>query len=192
MTSELVFFYSSMNAGKSLSLLTKAHSLKTKGFKTILMKPEIDTRTDGTIETRLGVSEKCITIGKTELPSEKFMKSKKNKPDFVFIDEAQFLTKEQVWDLAQAVDNWDITVYCYGLRIDWKGDFFSGSEELFKISDRLEAIETYCRINKGALAFFHIKKKGTGDAVEIGAEDMYETASRKVWTEWIEKAGETV
>ncbi len=184
MTAKLVFVYSSMNSGKSLSILTKNYMLKEKGFKTILMKPELDDRTS-TISTRLGLEEKCEII--TELPSTKVLKSNKSKPHFVLVDEAQFLTKEQVWDLAGLVDNWGINVYCYGLKLNWQGDFFEGSQELMKIADELVQVETFCKVNKGSPAMFHIKLGGSDTAtVETGYEDMYDTASRKVWKQWFD------
>ena len=182
---KLTFVYSSMNSGKSLSVLTKNHTLTQKGFRTVLMKPAIDDRSTA-ITTRLGIEHDCLIIGPTELASAKILKSHATKPDFLMVDEAQFLTKEQVWDLANLVDNWDINVYCYGLRLDWQGNFFTGSEELMKISDELIPIENFCKENKGALAFFHIKKGGSDDPVETGYEDLYDTVSRKVWKQWWE------
>jgi thymidine kinase len=94
--------------------------------------------------------------------------------------------RELHYYLAGLCDNWGINVYCYGLRLNWQGEFFTGSEELMKIADVLEPIENFCQINKGALAFFHIKKSGGDNPVEIGMEDMYDTASRKVWKQWID------
>ena len=180
---KLSFIFSSMNSGKSLSLLTKNYSLTQKGFKTLLMKPTIDDRNEY-ISTRLGIEHTCIPLDKDEMPSTKVFNSNKEKPDFIMVDEAQFLTKDQVWDLSYLVDNWNINVYCYGLRIDWQGNFFSGSEELMKIADELIPIENYCKDNKGALAYFHIKKGGNGNPVETGYEDLYDTVSRKVWKRW--------
>lgn len=180
---KLTFVYSSMNSGKSLSILTKNYTLTNKGFKTVLMKPSLDDRTEK-ISTRLGLEHDCLIIDNGDLPSEKILKSSVDKPDFVMVDEAQFLNKEQVWDLANLVDNWNINVYCYGLRLDWQGNFFKGSEELMKIADELISIENFCKENKGALAFFHVKKGGSKDVVETGYEDLYDTVSRKVWKQW--------
>jgi thymidine kinase len=184
---ELKFFFSSMNSGKSLSIITKNYMLKEKGFNVVIMKPSVDTRTNGTIATRLGIETDCIVFDKTELPSVRILKSNIAKPDFILIDEAQFMNKEQVWDCANLVDHWNIDVYCYGLRVDWTGNFFEGSEELFKIADTLEPIENFCKYNKGALAYFHIKKGGSNDSVEVGAEDLYDTVSRKIWKQWWDK-----
>lgn len=150
----------------------------------MLMKPEIDDRSTK-ITTRLGLEEECLIIAADELPSSKVFKSGSSKPDIIIVDEAQFLTKDQIWDLANLVDNWGITVYCYGLKLNWKGEFFSGSETLMQIADELIQGETFCSSNKGATAMFHIKLGGSlDDTVETGFEDMYDTASRKVWREW--------
>lgn len=181
--SKLTFLYSSMNSGKSLSILTRNYALTQKGFNTVLIKPKVDDRSTK-ITTRLGIEGDCIIIDTDELPSKKILKSSDQKPDFVMVDEAQFLSKEQVWDLANLCDNWDINIYCYGLKLDWKGNFFTGSEELMKIADELIPIENFCKENKGALAFFHIKKGGSDNPVETGYEDLYDTVSRKVWKLW--------
>jgi len=184
---KLTFYYSSMNSGKSLAVLTKNYMLKEKGFNTVLLKPAVDTRTSGSISTRLGIEEECIAVLKNELPSQRILKSAHNKPDAILVDEAQFLTEQQVWDLANLVDNWGINVYCYGLKIDWQGNFFTGSETLFKIADSLEPVENLCKYNKGMPAYFHIKLGGSSASVEIGAEDLYESVSRKKWREWKNK-----
>ena len=182
--SKLVFYYSSMNSGKSLTALTKNYMLTQRGFKTILMKPAIDTRTNNSISTRLGIEQACEVIGENQLPSETVMRAGQVKPDYVLVDEAQFFSKTQILDLANLVDNWNIDVICYGLRLDWQGNFFTGSETLFKLADELLAIENYCEYYKGLPAYFHIKKGGNGDSVEIGEENIYESVSRKKWLEW--------
>jgi len=182
--SKLTFYYSSMNSGKSLAVLTKNYMLQEKGFETVLMKPAIDTRTDGTIATRLGIEAECIVVNSDELPSEHVLKSSNLKPDAVLVDEAQFFTEAQIWDLAKIVDRWQISVYCYGLRIDWQGEFFTGSETLFKIADELHPIENLCKHRRGAPAYFHIKTGGSDSAVEIGSEELYESVSRQHWLEW--------
>ena len=173
-----------MNSGKSLSILTKNYMLKEKGFKTLLMKPEVDDRTT-TISSRLGIEENCIIIPNYDMPSKSVLISDHSKPDFILVDEAQFLTKEQVWNFAGLVDNWGINVYCYGLKLNWQGNFFSGSEELMKIADELQQVETFCKQNQGSPALFHIKLGGSDtDSVETGYEDLYDTVSRKIWKQW--------
>jgi len=184
---KLVFYYSSMNSGKSLAVLTKNYMLQEKGFRTVLLKPAVDTRTQGSISTRLGIEQDCITILENQLPSEVILKGAADRPDYVLADEAQFFSNEQIWDLANLVDNWNINVYCYGLRIDWQGNFFSGSETLFKIADGLEPIENICKYNQGSPAYFHVKLGGSDDSVEVGYEELYESVSRKRWRKWWNK-----
>jgi thymidine kinase len=187
MANELRFIFSSMNSGKSLMILTRNFMLKERGFKTILMKPDLDDRSDE-IYSRLGISESCVIIKSGELPSSKILKSKSKKPDFVLVDEAQFLTKAQVLDLAGLVDNWGISVYCYGLKLDWQGNLFEGSHELIKYADTLEQVDTFCKYNKGYPALFHIKTSGDFDkSVETGFEEKYESVSRKTWMDWNDK-----
>jgi thymidine kinase len=173
-----------MNSGKSLSLLSKNFMLREKGFYTVLMKPAIDSRSNNSITTRVGISEPCIVLEQMDNPTEIISKKYTHRIDYILVDEAQFLTKEQVWDLAYLVDYSNINVRCYGLRLNWQGEFFTGSEELMKIADELEPIENYCRHNKGARAFFHVKLGGSNNSVEIGEEDLYESVSRKKWKEW--------
>lgn len=180
---KLTFIFSSMNSGKSLALLAKNYMLNEKGFTTVLMKPEVDDRSEH-ISSRLGIEQKCSIIGQDDLPSTHVLNSDSQRPDFVLVDEAQFLNREQIWDLANLVDNWNINVYCYGLKLNWQGEFFEGSHELFKIADELEPIENYCKYNKGAPAFFHVKLGGSDASVEVGAEELYESVSRKEWSKW--------
>jgi thymidine kinase len=187
MKAKLKFIFSSMNSGKSLSLLSKNFMLREKGFHTVLMKSAVDSRSNDSITTRLGISDPCIALESKDIPSKIIQEKNKHKIDYVLVDEAQFLLKEQVWDLAYLVDEMNINVRCYGLKLDWQGNFFSGSEELMKIADELEPIENYCKHNKNAKAFFHIKLGGSSESVEIGEENLYESVSRKKWKEWHEQ-----
>lgn len=173
-----------MNSGKSLAVLTKNYMLKEKGFRTVLMKPAVDTRTQGSISTRLGLEQDCIAILEKELPSKRILKSASDKPDFVLVDEAQFFTEEQILDFIFLVDNWNINVYCYGLKLNWQGNFFEGSLHLMKHADELVAIDNICPYYTKSPAFYHIKKAGNKNEIETGYEDLYESVSRKKWFEW--------
>jgi thymidine kinase len=186
---KLTFIFSSMNSGKSLSLLTKNFMLREKGYSTILMKPAVDDRTK-TISSRLGIEEKCVILSETMLPSEAMYIEYTfalGAPfvNYILVDEAQFLTKEQVWDLSKIVDDYGIDVICYGLKLDWQGEFFTGSHELMKIADELIQTETVCRTTGGP-ALFHIKRGGSDLSVETGYDDLYDTVSRSVWRDWWE------
>lgn len=180
----LKYVYASMNSGKSLTLITKRYALLEKGFSVVTLKPAVDTRSTK-IETRLGLEAECITLDKDTMPSKVILKSNSQSPDYVLVDEAQFLTKDQVEDLAFLVDNWNIDVVAYGLKLSWKGDFFEGSYHLFRLADELEPIENFCPSNKGALAFFHVKDMSAGtDEVTIGREEVFSSVSRKEWFKW--------
>lgn len=174
-----------MNSGKSLAILTKDFMLRERGFKTCLMKPAVDDRTDG-ISTRLGISAECHIINKDDLPSQIVLQANSSKVDYLLIDEAQFLYERQVLDLCNLVDNWGINVYCYGLKLTWQGDFFEGSAELMKHADELIQVETFCKYNSGSPAMYHIKHGGSLDdgPVETGYEETYESVSRKKWFDW--------
>lgn len=185
--SSLVFYYSSMNSGKSLAVLTKNYMLQERGLSTLLLKPATDTRTCHTIATRLGIEADCLVVNSNELPSNKILLGCNSKPDYLLVDEAQFLTADQVLDLADLVDNWNINVYCYGLKLAWRGEFFEGSEALLKFADSIESIENLCKYYKGSPAYFHIKLGGSDSSVEVGDEDLYESVSRKRWREWYNK-----
>lgn len=184
MNNKLTFYYSSMNSGKSLALLTKDYMLREKGQKTLLMKPSVDTRTK-TISSRLGIEKECKTIFPDEDIRIALRPELMNEGtfDYLLLDEAQFLTKEQVWQLASLVDDFGKTVICYGLKLNWHGEFFEGSGELMKIADELKEMDSICSETRRP-AMFHIKKGGSDAEVETGYEDMYDTVSRKEWRKW--------
>jgi thymidine kinase len=184
---KLTFVFSSMNSGKSLSLLTKNYMLKQKGFNTLLMKPEIDDRTI-TISSRLGIEEQCVIVSKDILPSVRIFRlfqSNQPKPDFILVDEAQFLTREQVWDLVHLVDHHNINVICYGLKNTWKGELFEGSHHLFIHADDIIAMENICEFYPNTpSAMYHIKLNGNDEDIQTGYEEMYKSVSRKKWFEY--------
>ena len=179
MDAKLIFYYSSMNSGKSLDLLTRNHMITQRGGKTLLLKPETDDRTK-TISSRLGIEAECRIIPKD---GPIFQDPHDISYDFILVDEAQFLTKEQVWELADFVDSHNVEVLCYGLKLNWQGEFFEGSHELMKTADELIELKTYCKEN-GKSALFHIKLNGSDSEVETGYEEMYDTVSRQVWKKW--------
>ena len=167
-----------MNSGKTLALLTKNFMLREKGYHTLLVKPALDDRTS-TISSRIGLEEVCLLINTYELVSNLI---EKNKYDYILVDEAQFLTKEQVWDLSDLVDYFDNNVLCYGIKINWKGELFEGSKALLTIADELVQMDSFCK-ETGNPALFHHKIGGSDAAIETGYEDTYETVSRKIWKE---------
>ena len=134
---KLYFNYSTMNAGKSTLLLQAAHNYLERGMQTYLMTAQMDTRAgQGKIASRIGIEEEADTFN----PHEDMFEKVKARLDLgplacIFIDEAQFLTKDQVWALARAVDDLEIPIMCYGLRVDFMGELFPGSAALLALSD---------------------------------------------------------
>lgn len=178
---KLTFVFSSMNSGKTLALLTKAFMLRQKGYSVLLLKPKLDSRTS-TIFSRIGLEEECILIPKDKLVCSYVGLGINNMYDYILVDEAQFLSKEQVWDLSDAVDYFNINVICYGIKLNWKAELFEGSQELLALADELHQMESFCK-ETGNPALFHHKIGGSDATIETGYEDMYETVSRKLWKE---------
>ena len=175
--SKLTFVFSSMNSGKTLALLTKNFMLRQKGYRTLLIKPAMDDRTT-TISSRIGLEEECMLINPTDMVSEII---KKNY-EYLLVDEAQFLTSKQVWDLSDLVDYYNINVIAYGLKLTWKGELFDGSKALMELADDLQQMDSICK-DTGNPALFHHKLGGSDAAVETGYEDLYDTVSRRIWKE---------
>lgn len=175
---KLTFIFSSMNSGKTLALLTKDYMLRERGYSTQLIKPIVDDRTS-TISSRLGLEAECMILHKDELVCTKLLDK---NIDYVLVDEAQFLTRNQVWDLSDLVDYFGINVICYGLKLDWKAQLFEGSKALIELADELIQMESFCK-ETGNPALFHYKLGGSDSSIETGYEDLYETVSRKIWKE---------
>ena len=177
---KLTFIFSSMNSGKTLALLTKNFMLREKGYRTLLVKPALDNRTT-TISSRIGLEAECML-----LPKNNFVSTGINPADpeldFILVDEAQFLTRDQVWDISDLVDYFNINVICYGLKLNWKAELFDGSKALLELADEIVQMDSICK-ETGNPALFHHKLGGSDAAVETGYEDLYETVSRKVWKE---------
>lgn len=182
MAAKFTFIFSSMNSGKTLALLTKNFMLRRQGYSTILLKPELDDRTTK-ISSRIGLEEDCISIPpNSDLISHVFgeVRRKQFEVDYILVDEAQFLSKEQVWELSDLVDYHDITVICYGLKLNWKAELFEGSKALIELCDELIQMDSICK-ETGLPALFHKKLGGSDADIETGYEDLYESVSRKVW-----------
>ena len=144
---KLRYFYGTMASAKSSNLLMKAHQFETSGGECLLFKPSVDTRVKGKIYSRIIPSRDCITIGEKDnivkivYDIEDFYLS---KPDFIFVDEVQFLTKKQIQQLWYLAHKYEIDVYCYGLKLDYKNQLFPAAEELLIMADTVEEIKSKC------------------------------------------------
>lgn len=199
--SKLYFRYSTMGAGKSLDLLKTAHNYEERNKKVFLLTSDLDNRFGKKkITSRVGISRESNTFNKESdifdmvLSSYNSTKSKyqviENKPSCVLIDEAQFLTKEQVWQLTDIVDNLNITVICYGIRSDFLGEPFVGSIYLMTLADKIEELKTVCEFGEKASMNMRInngKPVFDGEQVLIGGNDSYLPVCRKYYKKLFNK-----
>jgi thymidine kinase len=185
---KLYFSYSAMNAGKSTVLLQASYNYRERGMHTLLLTSAFDDRSGkGVISSRIGLREEAETFRPADDLYARIAKSHAmRKIDCVFVDEAQFLTPKQVWQLARLGDELRIPVMCYGLRTDFQGKLFPGSETLLAIADQLREIRTICWC--GSKATMVVRLDGQGDVIEegeqivIGGEERYVSLCRKHWT----------
>ncbi|MBT7560388.1 MAG: thymidine kinase [Rhodobacterales bacterium] len=190
---KLYFHYSTMNAGKSTLLLQAAHNYQERGMESYLLTAQFDNRAgDARIGSRIGIGREADTFS---LSDDLFYKIKKRINDgpcaCVFIDEAQFLSHEQVWQLARAVDDLKIPIMCYGLRVDFQGKLFPGSATLLALSDEMREIKTICHCGKKATMVVRQDENGValtdGAQVQIGGNEAYVSLCRKHWREKVNK-----
>ena len=182
---KLYFNYSSMNAGKSTALLQADHNYRERGMSTIIYTSSVDDRYGKKeIVSRIGLkAESNIFSSDTNIYEEVISFDKDKRVDCVLIDEAQFLSKDQVAQLGQIVDDLDIPVLTFGIRTDFKGNLFEGSEYLLAWADNLKEIKTVCHCGRKATMVLRLDENGnvleTGDQIEIGGNEKYVSICRK-------------
>ena len=178
-----------MNAGKSTILLQASHNYRERGMHTLLLTAALDDRAGpGQIGSRIGLQADALTFDETTDVSQVIDQEHKRSPlACVLVDEAQFLSADQVWQLASVVDRLDIPVMCYGLRTDFKGQLFPGSAELLAIADNLREIRTICHCGRKATMVIRQTETGEtitdGAQIEIGGNDKYVSLCRVHWKE---------
>ncbi|HIQ91102.1 MAG TPA: thymidine kinase [Candidatus Coprosoma intestinipullorum] len=141
---KLHFKYATMNAGKSIDLMRTAYNYEENGFKVLVMKPKVDTKSGDRISSRVGLERKVDILIDMEDNIIHLLKGKLDDLYCIFVDEAQFLKEFQVNDLYKVSKLCDIPVICYGLRVNFLGNSFEGSRRLLEISDVLEELPTIC------------------------------------------------
>jgi len=192
---QLYFYYSAMNAGKSTTLLQSAHNYREQGLTPVLYTAALDNRTAvGSIASRIGINAdaKLFDDG-TNLFNNIVALSEQQQIDCVLLDEAQFLSRDQVDQLAKVVDELRIPVLCFGIRTDFLGELFSGSERLLAIADKLKEIKTICHCGKKATMIVRLDENGLvvreGDKIAVGGNDRYQSMCRRHYREAIEISG---
>jgi len=186
---KLYFHYSTMNAGKSTVLLQAAHNYRERGMVPYLLTARLDDRAGaGRIASRIGIGAEADMFTSSDDLFERLTKRLDEGPvACVFVDEAQFLTEEQVWQLARAVDDLNLPVMCYGLRVDFRGKLFPGSATLLALADEMREVRTICHCGKKATMVIRRDAEGrtqaNGAQVQIGGNDTYVSLCRRHWRE---------
>lgn len=183
---KLYFYYSAMNAGKSTTLLQSDYNYNERGMETMLFTPKLDDRFEaGKIHSRIGLHAKAIAFT-SDFDLLNCIKNKMktlNKLACVLIDEAQFLSKEQVEQLSDVVDTLKIPVLAYGLRTDFLGNLFPGSQHLLGWADEISEIKTVCHCGKKAIMNVRVDEDGNavtqGSQIFIGGNDTYLATCRQ-------------
>ena len=186
---KLYFYYSSMNAGKSTALLQSSYNYRERGMNTLVMAPELDNRFGvGKVVSRIGIETGATTF-KTDDDLLQLISDlhSAEKLHCVLLDEAQFLTKDQVFQLGEVTDELDIPVLAYGLRTDFQGEPFEGSKYLLAWSDTLKELKAICHCGTKATMVLRMDADGhavtEGSQVEIGGNDRYVSMCRKHFKE---------
>lgn len=187
---KLYFYYGTMGSCKSMLLMTTAFNMDQRKINILTMKPSIDTRDgEGVIYSRVGISRECLTFDQNEdlytLLLNIISESQYNDVKWIFVDECQFLTEEQVDQLSDIVDHLNINVACYGLRTDFKSKLFPGSKRLFELADTIEEIKSTCECGNKTIINARIDKDGcvlkNGPQTLVGGDDRYVSMCRKCW-----------
>jgi thymidine kinase len=193
---KLYFYYSAMNAGKTTTLLQSAYNYHERGMRTLILTPALDNRYgEGVVASRIGLKANAHRFSGDEnlLALVQADAAAHGPLHCVFVDEAQFLTKAQVWQISDVVDKLNIPVLAFGLRTDFRGELFEGSRYLLAWADNLEEIKTICHTGRKATMVVRVDEHGRavteGPQVEIGGNDRYVSVSRAEFKKISEGSG---
>ncbi len=181
---KLYFYYSTMNAGKSTALLQSSHNYRERGMTTMILIPVVDDRAgEGVVRSRIGIETSAVPFAVADDLYVLAASTAAEAPlHCVLVDEAQFLTRAQVFQLTEITDRLSIPVLAYGLRTDFQGELFEGSRHLLAWADNLKELKTICHCGRKATMVVRIDDKGQpvreGSQVEIGGNDRYVSTCR--------------
>ena len=183
---KLYFYYSAMNAGKTTTLLQSAYNYHERGMRTLILTPKLDDRYgEGQVASRIGLKARGTIFDRDDdlLSILRADVAAHGALHCVLVDESQFLTKAQVWQLTEIVDRENIPVLAYGLRTDFRGELFEGSQYLLAWADNLVEIKTICHTGRKATMVVRVDEHGRavhdGPQVQIGGNDRYLSVSRR-------------
>ena len=186
---KLYFSYAAMNAGKTTILLQASHNYRERGMHTMLLTAKLDDRVgEGQIGSRIGLQAPAFVFdANTDMQDLIATEHARQELACVMVDEAQFLSEAQVWQLACIADDMGIPVMCYGLRTDFQGNLFPGSARLLAIADVLREIRTICHCGRKATMVVRQNEKGEviqqGAQIDIGGNEKYVSLCRRHWTD---------
>lgn len=182
---KLYFYYSAMNAGKTTTLLQSAHNYRERGMRAAILTPRLDDRAGaGVVASRIGLRAEAVVFGREDDLEDWVRRDIASHGPLhcLLVDEAQFLTRAQVWQLGEVVDAGRVPVLCYGLRTDFRGELFEGSQSLLAWADELVEIKTICHSGKKATMTVRVDDRGfavqDGPQVQIGGNERYVSVSR--------------
>ena len=182
---KLYFYYSAMNAGKTTTLLQSAHNYRERGMRTLIMTPRLDDRAgSGTVASRIGLRADGVPFGREDDLQALVERdvAANGRLHCVLVDESQFLTRAQAWQLGEVVDALRVPVLCYGLRTEFRGELFEGSQYLLAWADEISEIKTICHTGSKATMTVRVDEQGfavsEGPQVEIGGNERYVSVSR--------------
>ncbi|MEH0666415.1 thymidine kinase [Vibrio scophthalmi] len=190
---QMYFYYSAMNAGKSTTLLQSSFNYQERGMTPVIFTAALDDRYGiGKVSSRIGLqSDAQLFRAETDLFTEIKALNEQQKRHCILVDECQFLTKEQVYQLTEVVDKLHIPVLCYGLRTDFLGELFEGSKYLLSWADKLIELKTICHCGRKANMVIRTDEEGNaiahGDQVAIGGNDKYVSVCREHYKEALGK-----
>lgn len=186
---KLYFYYSAMNAGKSSTLIQSSYNYRERGMSTLVLKPHVDTLAgENRVASRIGLDAEALGFSHVDNLFELTRREhQKAALHCVLVDEAQFLTKRQVHQLGEVADHLDIPVLAYGLRTDFQGNLFEGSQYLLAWADALVEIKTICHCGRKATMVLRMDSDGgvvrDGNQIKIGGNDIYTSVCRKHFKE---------
>jgi thymidine kinase len=185
------FYYSAMNAGKSTTLLQSSYNYNERRMNPLVLTPQLDNRSGaGRVASRIGLDAEAATFTQNDNLFDRIESSHRADPvHCVLVDEAQFLTRQQVRQLSDVVDDLDIPVLAYGLRTDFQGNLFEGSQQLLAWADSLTEIKTICHCGRKATMVLRLGEDGKplrdGAQVKIGGNETYQSVCRRHFKEGI-------
>ena len=186
---KLYFNYSTMNAGKSTVLLQASYNYRERGMQTYLLTADFDERSGtGKIASRIGITAEADMFDQDTDLFDRISNRLSDGPcACVLLDEAQWLTEAQVWQLARAVDDLNVPVMCYGLRVDFRGQLFPGSATLLALADEMREIRTICHCGRKATMVVRMGADGKalteGPQIQVGGNETYVSLCRRHWRE---------